>query len=46
MSLFHTGWAAPGTLMATGRFLGAMLAGAQPNGRGPVDAALDAQAAR
>lgn len=45
MVLFRFGWAAPGTLTATGRFSGAMLAGTQPNGRAPVDAAQAAQAA-
>ena len=45
MSLLRIGWETPGTLAVTGRFSGAMPVDAQPNGRGPVDAALEAQAA-
>ncbi len=46
MVLFRTGWAASGNQTATGRFPGTMPAGTQPDGRGPVNTALDAQAAR
>ena len=45
MSPPRSGGEPPGTLAVTGRFSGAMPVDAQPNGRGPVDAALEAQAA-